>query len=171
MKISDILGRKNEQKLNQSLPDELERLNKQKQEIENVAEAPDETMIDPSLSREDMETIFNDNNEPMPMPPLKQQRQIPQPPLPTTQAFRQQQPMQQQQPTITREQLQQDPRIGTFALDIVMDTGDAIPVVIEVDRSQIPSILTAIDLAIENKRVLTIGGFKIPGGKILFIKY
>ena len=143
MKIGDILGRKSSKDEVETKLGEADRLMKQKDEIEkDIMEAT-------QIPEPEMEEV--QQYQPAPMPHQFRQTQQPQyiPPI------RAQAPPQQEK--------------ETFRMSVFLENGQKLPVTFKAIANDVPEILAEIDSLIEAKKVFTLGAFKIPGDRVMYI--
>jgi hypothetical protein len=108
--------------------------------------------------------------QPQPQQPQPQPRPQPQRMAPMPQPPRQEVPtMQQQQNYVPPQGQQHEIQVGTFGLIIFLDNGQKLPIRFKALAEQVPGIIEEMELRIEAGKVITIGGFKVPGNKILYI--
>ena len=188
MKIADIVSRKNmedqKQQVNPQV-EEAEALRKRKAEIEEQFRklSSDELFIEPTEQLQNQQPDFNDGDDevsrmmaeikarelrqpappqqqPQPQPQRQRMPQTPRQEVPT---------MQQQQNYVPQQGQQHEIQVGTFGLIIFLDNGQKLPIRFKALAEQVPGIIEEMELRIEAGKVITIGGFKVPGNKILYI--
>jgi len=178
MKISEIIGRKAVEDNKQGVApmDEADTLRKRKAEIESqFAQMQSNEQLPPEedvkeYSPEEIEAMMREIGEQtnqrlqaqQPQPQHRMMPQQPQRPVAPT--------VQQQQAYEQPVQAPQVPQVLGFKMSFFLDNGQKLPIIFKaLSVEHAAEIVKDIDLRIETGKVITLGDFKIPGNKVLYI--
>ena len=157
MKIGDIIARKDqqqdigfgEQPQQQQKITEAEIIRKQREDIER-----DLAMVNQQPQQQ------NYIQQPKMQQPV-QQNYIQQP--------QQQNYIQQEQEIETEPETEPTSQKQKYRINIILDNGQKLPILFTCYPFEVADIIDKIELKIEAGRVIDIGGFRIPGNKIMYI--
>jgi len=170
MKISDIMGKKDNKTADTNIAD-ADRLERERADAEQmlnqapttepglapVQEAPDTLPSMPPGMQMPPQGVQDPFSNPM------MQRAPPQG-IPNQMVQQPQMPQQPQAPRLP-------PGVHEFTIVFVLETGDQLPVKFPASPAELEDIMKEIKLGIEFKKTVSIGSYVIPGERILFVQF
>lgn len=148
MKISDIIASRGKKELNSSLPEQapyqptdMETMKRQREELEQELE---ESMLEP-VQQQQQQPYQQFIPHPQPQPQPQPRMMVPPiAPVPT-------------------------PEQQVFKMSIFLDNGQKLPVTFSAYPEEVVMILLKFDSDVESGKIVTIGDFKFPGEKLLYV--
>lgn len=161
MKLGDIIGKKDSAMPQVNPQEEVDKLRKQKEDIERELQTPRE----PSQAEvmEQQQRI------------LRQQQKIREDFIRSEMLARAQQEapeeidIPEEPPTPPMDLLEENTPAQGYKIAVFLDNGQKLPIVFQAHPQELDILMKQIDMGIEAGKVITIGSFKIPGEKILYI--
>lgn len=158
MKISDIINRKKEDSI-PTTANEVDSLKKQKEDIEEEMRQQQELnnrvpMPPPDMMRQEQRStgFFGNQQMPRPREDIEEEMMI-----------------QQEPPRPDPRVMQRPGKMVNVKFSVFLENGQKLPIIFPCPEDRINEVMDTIDQKIIDGEMITIGDFKFPGARVLYL--